>query len=122
MFFESNDTHPLNFLTSNVAPHADAEASLPNNNHNAARCISLLMRDSNMAYILPRAVLLLMAWGLTCVLIRKMAPDADATIFLGALASWLVGGAAYFGYLRKLRRDIAELERARGFSLGRKSV
>ena len=72
-----------------------------------------------MAYLLPRAVLILIVWAMSCMLIRKWWPEADATIFVGALLCWIIGGTAYFGYLHKLRRDIAALERARGLSIDR---
>jgi len=72
-----------------------------------------------MNYLLPRAVLILAVWAMSCVLIRKWWPPADAAIFIGALACWSMGGIAYFGYLHKLRRDIAALERARGLSVDR---
>ncbi len=67
-----------------------------------------------MAYLLPRAVLILIAWGMTCALIRKFWRNADPMIFGVAGASWVVVAGAYFGYLHKLRRDIEALERARG--------
>jgi hypothetical protein len=72
-----------------------------------------------MAYLLPRAVFVLIAWGMTCVLIRKFWQPADPTIFgvVGASLVAVVGG--YFGYLNKLRRDIEALERARGRSINR---
>jgi drug/metabolite transporter (DMT)-like permease len=72
-----------------------------------------------MAYLLPRAVLILVVWAMSCALIRKWWPEADAPIFVGALVCWIFGGIAYFGYLHKLRRDIAALERARGYSVDR---
>ncbi len=74
-----------------------------------------------MAYLLPRAVMVLIAWGLTCGLIRKLWPDTDPMIFFVAGASWTVAAVAYFAYLRRLRRDIDELDRRRysaGGSLG----
>ena len=40
-----------------------------------------------MAYLLPRAIIVLIAWGLTCGLIRKFWPDADPVIFFVAGAS-----------------------------------
>lgn len=75
--------------------------------------ISLPLRDTNMAYLLPRAVLVIIAWAITCALIKKLWPEADPMIFGVAGATWIVGGAAYFAYLRRLRRDIEELERGR---------
>jgi hypothetical protein len=70
-----------------------------------------------MAYLLPRAVLVLMAWGMTCALIRSFWPEADPTIFGVAGASWVGGGIVYFAYLRKLRRDIRQLERNRHYTI-----
>jgi nitrate/nitrite transporter NarK len=70
-----------------------------------------------MDYVLPRAIFLLIAWGLTCLLVRHLWPAADATVFGAAGACWAVGGFAYFGYLRKLRREIDELERNRRYGV-----
>ena len=54
-----------------------------------------------MAYMLPRAIIVLIAWGLTCGLIRKFSPDADPMLFFVAGASWAGAGIAYFAYLRR---------------------
>jgi hypothetical protein len=72
-----------------------------------------------MAYLLPRAVLVLIAWGLTCTLIRKFWPGAELMVFGAAGATWVAAASAYFGYLHKLRRDIEHLERARGYPINR---
>jgi hypothetical protein len=72
-----------------------------------------------MPYLLSRTVLVLVAWGMTCGLIRKFWHDADPMIFGVAGASWVVAAAAYFGYLHKLRRDIEQLERVRGYTVDR---
>jgi hypothetical protein len=72
-----------------------------------------------MAYLLPRAILTLMAWGVTCVVIRKFWPHADLTVFGVAGASLVAVAGAYFGYSHKLRRDIEALERARGYGIDR---
>ena len=72
-----------------------------------------------MTYLLPRAFIVLVAWGMTCSLIKNLWPDADATIYGVAGASWAGAGLAYFAYLRKLRRDIENLERNRRFSVDR---
>jgi len=68
-----------------------------------------------MSYVLPRAIVLVIAWGITCVFAGALMPDADPAIFgvIGAL--WALGGTAYCGYRRRLRRDIDELERRRFF-------
>ncbi len=72
-----------------------------------------------MAYLLPRAVIVLIAWGITCGLIKNLWPEADPMIFGVAGASWAFGGIAYFAYLRKLRREIDDLQRNRRYSVDR---
>jgi Flp pilus assembly protein TadB len=74
-----------------------------------------------MGYLLPRTILVVIGWSITCALIRRVWPSAEMAIFALAGASWLVAGVAYFGYLRKLRRDIVQLERALGYSHARRS-
>ena len=56
-----------------------------------------------MAYILPRAFIVLIGWGMTCALIVNMWPRADATIFVIAGVSWALVGLVCFGYTNKLR-------------------
>ncbi len=72
-----------------------------------------------MAYLLPRAVMVLIAWGMTCGLIKNLWPEADPMIFGVAGVSWACGGIAYFAYLRKLRREIDDLQRNRRYSADR---
>ena len=47
-----------------------------------------------MPYLLSRTVLVLVAWAMTCGLIRKFWHDADPMIFGVAGASWVVAAAA----------------------------
>jgi hypothetical protein len=63
-----------------------------------------------MAYLLPRTILVVIAWGVTCALIRRIWPSAEMPAF----------AVAYFGYLNKLRRDIVRLERARSYTYVRR--
>jgi hypothetical protein len=80
-----------------------------------------------MSYLLPRAFIVLMAWGMTCGMIENLWRDADPMVYaiVGLMVyaivglMWVGGGIAYFVYLRRLRRDIAELERNRGYSISR---
>jgi hypothetical protein len=72
-----------------------------------------------MSSLLPRALIVLTAWGMTCGLIKKLWPDADPMVFGIAGVMWVAGGMAYFVYLRKLRRDIEQLERNRRYSVSR---
>jgi hypothetical protein len=110
------------FLSDCRRTTAGNEPNLPDDNHARAgsfwRCPS---RDSFMAYLLPRAILVVLAWGLTCALIRKFWPDANSVIFFLAAVSWAGAAGAYFGYLYKLHRDIEELERVRGYARRRPS-
>ena len=73
-----------------------------------------------MAYLLPRTILVVIAWGVTCALIRRIWPSAEMPAFAFAGATWLAAGVAYFGYLNKLRRDIVRLERARSYTYVRR--
>lgn len=66
-----------------------------------------------MAYLLPRAFIVTMAWGMTCALIRNIWHGADTMIYAVAGLSWAVAGTVYFSYLRKLKRDIAAVQRRR---------
>jgi len=72
-----------------------------------------------MAYVLPRMLIIVVAWGVTCGLIKNLAPEANPMVFALAGLSWICGGIAYMAYQRKLRRDIAELERTRRYSINR---
>jgi hypothetical protein len=58
-----------------------------------------------MAYILPRAFIVLVGWGITCGLIKNIWTSVDPKIFLIAAASWALAGLLCFGYLHKLRSD-----------------
>lgn len=73
-----------------------------------------------MAYLLPRTILVVIAWGVTCALIRRIWPSAEMPAFAIAGATWLAVGVSYFGYLNKLRRDIVRLERARSYTYVRR--
>ena len=50
-----------------------------------------------MAYLLPRTILVVIAWGVTCALIRRIWPSAEMPAFAIAGATWLAAGVAYFG-------------------------
>ncbi|HEV2099994.1 MAG TPA: hypothetical protein VGR45_13855 [Stellaceae bacterium] len=56
-----------------------------------------------MAYILPRAFIVLIGWGITCGLMVNLWPRVDATTFVIAGASWALAGIVCFGYIRRLR-------------------
>jgi hypothetical protein len=58
-----------------------------------------------MAYLMPRAVIVLIGWGVTCWLIMNVWSKVDPMIFYVAGASWAFAGVVCFGYLHKLRRE-----------------
>jgi hypothetical protein len=57
-----------------------------------------------MAYLLPRAFIVLAGWGMTCALIFNVWSNVDAQVFYIAAAVWAFAGIVCFGYLRSLRR------------------
>ena len=57
-----------------------------------------------MGYLLPRAIIVLIAWGTTC-LIMKTFTSVDPLVFYVAGGVWAFVGLICFGYLHKLRRE-----------------
>jgi hypothetical protein len=60
-----------------------------------------------MAYILPRAVIVLIAWGTTC-LIMNIFTAIDPLVFYIAGGVWSLVGLVCFGYLHRLRSEADE--------------
>jgi hypothetical protein len=58
-----------------------------------------------MIYILPRAFIVLIGWGITCALIYNIWPLVDPAIFVIAGVSWGIAGLVCFGYTYKLRAE-----------------
>jgi hypothetical protein len=54
-----------------------------------------------MAYVLPRAVIVLIAWGTTC-LIANTFTDIDPRVFYAAGGVWSLVGLLSFGYMQSL--------------------
>jgi hypothetical protein len=57
-----------------------------------------------MAYWLPRAVIVLIAWGTTCV-IMNIFTSIDPLVFYLAGGVWAFVGLISFSYIYKLRRE-----------------
>jgi hypothetical protein len=57
-----------------------------------------------MAYILPRAVIVLIAWGTTCLIMNTFT-NVDPLVFYIAGGVWSLVGLVCFGYLHKLRSE-----------------
>jgi hypothetical protein len=75
-----------------------------------------------MTYVLSRVALVVVAWGMTCGLIARIWPSADPMTFAIAGISWVCAGAAYFAYLRKLRRAVADDHRNRRYGIRRSAI
>jgi hypothetical protein len=69
-----------------------------------------------MAYLLPRAVIVLIAWSVTCGIINVWS-SVDPVAFYIAGVSWALVGIAFFGYVYKLRRE-ANPEQGRALPRG----
>lgn len=61
-----------------------------------------------MAYVLPRAAIVLIGWLITCAIIRNVSAPGGAIAFSIAAVSWALAGIVCFGYLRRLRRELHE--------------
>ena len=57
-----------------------------------------------MGYMLPRAVIVLIAWGATCLIMNSFT-SVDPLVFYVAGGVWAFVGLICFGYLHKLRRE-----------------
>ena len=57
-----------------------------------------------MGYLLPRAVIVLIAWGATCLVMNTFT-SVDPLVFYVAGGVWAFVGLICFGYLHKLRRE-----------------
>jgi hypothetical protein len=57
-----------------------------------------------MGYMLPRAVIVLIAWGTTCLIMNTFT-SVDPLVFYVAGGVWAFIGLIAFGYLHKLRRE-----------------
>jgi hypothetical protein len=61
-----------------------------------------------MAYLLPRAFIVLACWGATYWVLTLLSTELPPSVVYITGIAWLLGGVVCFGYIRKLRRD-AEL-------------
>jgi hypothetical protein len=57
-----------------------------------------------MGYMLPRAVIVLIAWGTTCLIMNTFT-SVDPLVFYVAGGVWAFVGLIAFGYIKKLRRE-----------------
>jgi len=68
-----------------------------------------------MAYFIPRAIIVLLGWGLSYGLMKIVLSDESLAVFYFTGLSWALAGIVCFGYIRKLRRE-ADLEQTRPIS------
>jgi hypothetical protein len=62
-----------------------------------------------MAYVLPRAVIVLLLWGATYWILTALSPQlAPAIVYLTGI-SWVLAGVVCFGYLYRLRQEMGLL-------------
>lgn len=64
-----------------------------------------------MAYFLPRAVLVLIAWGVTYWILTALSPHLPAAVVYFTGIAWMLAGLVCFGYIRKLREADLAAER-----------
>jgi hypothetical protein len=57
-----------------------------------------------MGYLLPRAVIVLIAWGTTCLIMNTFT-SVDPLVLYVAGGVWSLVGLVSFGYLHRLRRE-----------------
>ena len=57
-----------------------------------------------MAYILPRAVIVLIAWGTTCLIMNTFT-TIDPVVFYVAGGVWSLVGLMTFSYMHNLREQ-----------------
>ncbi len=69
----------------------------------------------HLAYMAPRAVLVLLGWGMTYCLLTALSTRLPPALVYVTGILWMLAGAAGFGYLYRLRR---EAEFAQGRSVG----
>jgi hypothetical protein len=58
-----------------------------------------------MAYVLPRAVIVLLGWGATYFILTALSTHLPAAVVYITGIAWVLAGIVGFGYLYKLRQD-----------------
>jgi hypothetical protein len=68
-----------------------------------------------MSYILPRALIVLLAWGASYFILTALSTHVPAAVVYFTGIAWSLAGIAGFGYLYRLRQHVA-LEQKRAVS------
>jgi hypothetical protein len=59
----------------------------------------------NLAYVLPRAVIVLLGWGAMYWILTALSPNLAPVIVYFTGISWVLAGIVSFGYIYRLRRE-----------------
>jgi hypothetical protein len=62
-----------------------------------------------MAYVSPRAVLVLLGWVATYWLLTAISTELPPAVVYFTAVAWLLAGVVIFGYLYRLRRELGLL-------------
>ncbi len=63
-----------------------------------------------MAYVLPRAVIVLVGWGATYFILTALSTHLVPSVVYITGVAWVLAGVGCFGYLYKLRREMGLLQ------------
>jgi hypothetical protein len=58
-----------------------------------------------MAYLLPRAIIVLIGWGTSYWLLTLLSTHVSPAVVYFTAIGWALAGVVCFGYLYKLRRE-----------------
>ncbi len=59
----------------------------------------------NLAYVLPRALIVLLGWGATYWLLTALSPSLPPALVYITGISWVLAGIVCFSYFFRLRRE-----------------
>jgi hypothetical protein len=63
----------------------------------------------NLAYVLPRAVIVLIGWGVMYFILTALSTHVPPAVVYMASVAWVLAGIVCFGYIYKLRHDLGTL-------------
>jgi hypothetical protein len=63
----------------------------------------------NLAYVLPRAVLVLLGWAVTYFILTAISTHVPPAVVYFTGVAWVLAGIVCFGYIYKIRHDLGTL-------------
>jgi hypothetical protein len=63
----------------------------------------------NLAYVLPRAFIVLLGWGATYFILTALSTHLPPAVVYMTGIAWVLAGIVCFGYIYKLRHDLGTL-------------